>query len=171
MATTLQKTLASTLLAAAAFTGTAEAQSRRGEDPAEAKERIQACYQVGQAKGVDKLPLTNKAYQQDRTSLVACTYNVAAGGELIVSEAYDLGDPRKAQEYSRDVSKLQRDETKEQNKLARQGGKVDENGNVVRDAAKETTSTIKDAKKTVDSVTQGVNAIDKLGKSLKNFGF
>jgi len=53
---------------------------------------------------------------------------------------------------------------------ATNGSRADED-NVLRDGAKEATSTVKDTKKTVDSVTQGVNALDKLGKSLKKFGF
>lgn len=171
MSNALNRALASTLLvAAAAFGGAAQA-GPRGEDPAVARQRIADCYKVGQEKGVERLPLTNKAMQQDRSEkLLGCVYNAAAGEELIVAEAYDLADPKQAADYGKDVKKLKADETKAAQKLAKEGGKVDENGNVVRDTAKETADTVKDVNKTVREGTRAVREVDKLRKGLEGFG-
>lgn len=170
MATTLQKTLASTLLAAAAFAGTAEAQTR-GEDASESRERIAGCYAVGQEKGVQRLPLTNKALQQDRSSrLLGCVYNAAAGEELIVSAAYDLADPKQAAKYGTESAKLQRAESKEAQKLAKQGGREEEDTNIIRDGAKETKDTIKDARGVVKESKGIVNEVKSIRKGLEGFG-
>lgn len=173
MATTLQKTLAS-ILAATAFAGAAggaEAQSRtRGEDPAEARQRIEDCYTLGKQQGVYKLPQTEKAIQQDDVAKLGCIYSTAAGEKLSVQTAYDLGDTKQARKYANDAASLREKERKAIEKAVARGEKYDDNGNVVRDTAQETKKTVDDVNKTVKSVTGTVKTIDRALDVFKGFG-
>lgn len=172
MANALNKTLASVLVAAAAVGGTAaNAQTRQEKADAE-RQRIAACYTVGQEKGVERLPLTNKALQQDRgEKLLGCVYNAAAGEELIVTKAYDLADARDATAYGRESAKLKADEVKAAQKLAGQDQQRGPDGNVVTDTAKEVKDTATTVKKGADAVNGAAKAIEGVNKTLKKFGF
>lgn len=180
MSKSLNGTLASFLVAAAAFgANDAAAQSRADilrdrahgtSQSAETKRQLlNTCYTVGANKGVSELPLTRKAFQQDRDLGVGCTFTKAAGGEFIVLNAHDLGTGGAA--YAKEIENLQKREDSEAKRFARQNPNRDETGNVIRDGAKETRETVNDARKTVDEVNRTMRSVDQATKALKRFGF
>lgn len=160
MSNWLKNSLASTMLAAAlGATATAEAGDYRQNLQQQQNDLFESCYTVGQQKGVAPLPLTGKAYQQDRNAGVGCTFATAAGNEFIVENAFDLKTQRGAQGYTRAINTLQRAEDTAQRRLMTQQGRIDQNGNVISDTANQT-------RKTVDSVNNTANSIDRTLKTI-----
>lgn len=170
MSNWINRTLASTMLAAA-LTGVAapeaEAQNYREQQAARNQELITNCYTVGQQKGVAPLPLTNKAFQQDRNLGVGCTFASAAGGEYIVEKAFDLTTPQGASSYANTINNLQKREDSAQQRLLGNRGRVDQNGNPISNGANEARKTVDSANGMLNSVTRGAQTVDRTIKSFE----
>ncbi len=169
MSNWINRTLAATMLTAA-LGSTAEAGNYREQMQQQQNNLFDACYTVGQQKGVAPLPLTGKAFQQDRDTGVGCTFATAAGNEFIVEKAFDLRTQRGAQGYTQAITSLQKAETAEGNRLMNQAnrGQPRRSGNVLVDGLNDLDQLLRGTNRVINSTGQNATSIKNGSRAFGN---